>query len=226
MKKWIVANWKMNGSKKLLHDYQQFFDCTENLIVCPSAILLNQSGHLTLGAQNIYHQPNGAYTGEISASMLTDIGVKYCLVGHSERRQYFGETNEIVRKKVELCIENSITPIICIGETFEQYETGQTLEVLETQLSECLPSARDFWIAYEPIWAIGTGLTPTSDEITSVHTYIKGMLPSVTLLYGGSVNADNATAILSISNVDGALVGGASLDLQKISQIHQTTLSI
>lgn len=224
MKKWVVANWKMNGSKRLLSDYQQAFKNSKNLIVCPPAVYLNEPTDLTLGAQNIYHHPNGAYTGEISASMLIDAGVKYCLVGHSERRQYFGETNTLVREKAELCIENSINPIICIGETLEQYQTGKTLEVLEMQLNECLPSPGDFWIAYEPIWAIGTGLTPTTEEITAVHAYLRAKLPAITLLYGGSVNEGNSGDILAISNVDGVLVGGASLSTEKIEIIYQKAI--
>lgn len=225
MKKWVVANWKMNGSADLLNQYQAVFKQSENLIVCPPAVYLSKATNLVLGAQNIHHHPKGAYTGEISALMLNDIGIKYCIVGHSERRQYFGDTDELVRTKAELCIENSITPIICIGETLEQYKAGKTLEVLEKQLSACLPRAENFWIAYEPIWAIGTGLTPTKAEILITHAFLREKLPPTMLLYGGSVNENNATEILGIPNVDGVLVGGASLDIEKISQVTQSAMA-
>jgi len=221
MKKWVVANWKMNGSLQLLQDYQQAFGNSENLIVYPPTVYLNQSTMLTLGAQNINEHPKGAFTGEISASMLADVGIKYCLVGHSERRQHFGEMNDLVRKKAELCLGNSITPIICIGETLEQYQAGKTLEILRTQLKECLPDSKDLWVAYEPVWAIGTGLTPTTEEILSTHAFLREKLSTVTLLYGGSVNENNAESILGIPNVDGVLVGGACLDIDKIQLIYQ-----
>lgn len=225
MKKWVVANWKMNGSVKLLQDYQRAFFNSENFIVCPPAIYLNNSTSLPLGAQNIHYESEGAYTGEISVSMLADIGVRYCLVGHSERRQYFSETNAQIRAKSSLCLENAITPIICIGESLGQYEAGKTLEVLETQLKECLPDAEGFWIAYEPVWAIGTGLTPSPEEIFSVHAYLREKLSSTKLLYGGSVNEQNVSGILANSNVEGVLVGGASLILEKISFIHRVAIS-
>lgn len=221
MKKWVVTNWKMNGSLNLLSEYQQAFEPQKNLIVCPPSIYLNETTEFILGAQNVYQQEKGAYTGEISASMLKDIGIKYCIVGHSERRQYFEETNDMVRAKAEACLKNSITPIVCIGETFEQYQAGKTLEILERQLRECSPSEGDFWVAYEPVWAIGTGCTPTIDEILTVHTYLRVKLPAITLLYGGSVNKSNAGIIFTISNVDGVLVGGASLDINAINHIYQ-----
>jgi triosephosphate isomerase len=173
-----------------------------------------------LGAQNIHQQLKGAYTGEVSVPMLVEFSVKYCLVGHSERRQHFHETNSDVRAKAETCLEANITPIICIGETLEQYETNQTTAVLERQLTECLPSGPGFWMAYEPVWAIGTGKTPTTDEISEVHSMLREKLPNTTLLYGGSVNGDNAATIFAISNVDGALVGGASLDMTVIEKIY------
>ena len=140
-------------------------------------------------------------------------------VWHSERRQQFHETNNIVRSKAEACLGANITPIICIGETLEQYEANQTTEVLERQLAECSPSESGFWIAYEPVWAIGTGKTPTTDEISAVHFMLRKKLPNTTLLYGGSVNDDNAATIIAIPNVDGVLVGGASLDVAAVAVI-------
>ena len=220
MQKWVVANWKMNGSKNLLNEYKKTFQNCEKLIVCLPSIYLGEPSGLILGAQNIHQQLKGAYTGEVSVPMLVEFSVKYCLVGHSERRQHFHETNSDVRAKAETCLEANITPIICIGETLEQYETNQTTAVLERQLTECLPSGPGFWMAYEPVWAIGTGKTPTTDEISEVHSMLREKLPNTTLLYGGSVNGDNAATIFAISNVDGALVGGASLDMTVIEKIY------
>jgi triosephosphate isomerase len=219
MQKWVVANWKMNGSKNLLNEYKKTFQNCEKLIVCPPFIYLEELAGLNFGAQNIHQQLKGAYTGEISASMLVEFGVKYCLVGHSERRQHFHETNETVRAKAEICLGADITPIICICETLEQYEANQTTEVLEKQLVKCLPSKPGFWMAYEPVWAIGTGKTPTTDEISAVHFMLRKKLPNTKLLYGGSVNGDNAATIFAIPNVDGALVGGASLDVAAVAVI-------
>ena len=223
MQKWVVANWKMNGSKNLLNEYKKSFKNHKKLIVCLPSIYLGEPSGLILSAQNIHQQLKGAYTGEISASMLVEFGVKYCLVGHSERRQYFHETNSDVRAKAETCLGANITPIICIGETLEQYEANQTTEVLEKQLAECLPGRPGFWIAYESVWAIGKGKTPTTDEISVVHLMIRKKLPSTTLLYGGSVNGDNAATIFAIPNVDGALVGGASLDIATITKIYSAS---
>lgn len=219
MQKWVVANWKMNGSKNLFDEYEKSFKDVNNLIVCAPFIYLRESGKLTLGAQNIHQQLKGAYTGEVSAQMLAELGVKYCLVGHSERRQYFNETNDIIYAKAQTCLDANITPIICIGETLEQYEKNHAVSVLEKQLAECLPNKAGFWVAYEPVWAIGTGKTPTINEISKVHSMLREKLPNTTLLYGGSVNGNNAAAIFSINNVDGALVGGASLDIAAMSAI-------
>lgn len=219
MKKWIVANWKMNGSKNLLNEYAKSFGNIDNLIVCAPFVYLKETVELILGAQNIHQQLKGAYTGEVSVPMLAELGVKYCLVGHSERRQYFNETNEIVCAKAQTCLDTSITPLICIGETLEQYEKNQTDLVLEKQLAECLPNKSGFWVAYEPVWAIGTGKTPTIAEISKVHSMLREKLPSTPLLYGGSVNGTNAAAIFAVNNVDGALVGGASLDIASMNAI-------
>ncbi len=195
------------------------FQNYEKLIVCPPFIYLEELAGLNFGAQNIHQQLKGAYTGEVSAQMLVEFGVQYCLVGHSERRQHFHETNSDVRAKAETCLGENITPIICIGETLEQYEANQTTEVLERQLDECLPSKSGFWIAYEPVWAIGTGKTPTTDDISKVHSMLRKKSPNTTLLYGGSVNGNNAATIFAIPNVDGALVGGASLDMVAVTAI-------
>lgn len=220
MQKYVVANWKMNGSRNLFDQYLNNFNEADNIIVCPPFIYLNTSAKIHLGAQNIFHEPKGAFTGELSTQMLNDVGVKYCLVGHSERRQHFAETNNMVRLKAQACLDASITPIICIGETLAEHEANLTNSVLQKQLDECLPSNGAFWLAYEPIWAIGTGKTPTIDEIHSVHLMVREKLPQTKLLYGGSVDPTNAKSIFAVTNVDGVLVGGASLDIQKIKVIY------
>ncbi|MEI6628794.1 MAG: triose-phosphate isomerase [Alphaproteobacteria bacterium] len=219
MKKWVVANWKMNGSQDLLNAYKNVFSTLDNLIVCPPFVYMDKFG-INLGAQNVHHLSNGAYTGEISAQMLKDVGVNYCLVGHSERRQFFNESDDLVKAKAAQCQEVDVTPIICIGESLNDYLNGQTNQVLSQQLNNCLPSASKFWIAYEPLWAIGTGKTPTMSEIAAVHDMLRGHLPNVVLLYGGSVSNVNASKIFTISNVDGVLVGGASLDIETITKIY------
>lgn len=219
MKKWIVVNWKMNGDKNLLHSYEDKFHSAQNMIVCTPFVYFYNS-LLKFGGQNVNHLPNGAYTGEISAKMLAEVGVKYCLVGHSERRQFFGETNDLVKQKALQCIEFGIIPIICIGENLKEYQDGITEEVLIKQLQNCLPDSSNFFIAYEPLWAIGSGKTPHNDEITKIHNMIKLRFPEIVLLYGGSVNAKNAQEILSIASVDGVLVGGASLDIDSVSIIY------
>ena len=222
MKKWIVANWKMNGDKNLLHSYEDKFHNEQNMIVCTPFVYFDNS-LLNFGGQNVSHLTNGAYTGEINAKMLAEVGVKYCLVGHSERRQFFGETNDLVKQKALQCIAFGITPIICIGENLKEYLDGITEEVLIKQLQNCLPDSSNFWIAYEPLWAIGSGKTPNNDEITKIHNMIKLRFPEIVLLYGGSVNAKNAKEILLIESVDGVLVGGASLDIASISTIYDCT---
>lgn len=219
MKKWVVANWKMNGSQSLLNAYKNVFSNLDSLIVCPPFVYMNKLG-INLGAQNVHHLPKGAYTGEISAQLLADVGVNYCLVGHSERRQFFNESDDLVKSKAEQCQEVGIVPIICIGESLSEYLNGKTTQVLSQQLDNCLPSASKFWVAYEPLWAIGTGKTPTMSEITAVHDMLRSHLPNTVLLYGGSVSSANAEEIFTINNVDGVLIGGASLDIEIITKIY------
>lgn len=219
MKKWVVANWKMNGSQSLLNAYKNVFSNLDSLIVCPPFVYMDKFG-INLGAQNVHYLQKGAYTGEISAQMLADVGVNYCLVGHSERRQFFNESNDLVKAKALQCQEVGIVPIICIGESLNEYLNGKTIQVLSQQLNNCLPSSSKFWVAYEPLWAIGTGKTPTVSEITAVHDMLRSHLPNTVLLYGGSVNSANAAEIFTISNVDGVLVGGASLDIETITKIY------
>lgn len=219
MKKWVVANWKMNGNKTLCNVYEAKFKNTNNLIVCPPFVYLNKCSIIMAG-QNVHHLSTGAYTGEVSAPMLADIGIKYCLIGHSERRHFFGETDNLIKIKAIQCNTFGIIPIICVGESLEDYMNGNTSKVLATQLQNCLPGSSNFWLAYEPLWAIGTGKTPSISEITQLHNMLRQELPEIVLLYGGSVNASNAKEILAIQNVDGVLVGGASLNINAISTIY------
>jgi triosephosphate isomerase len=182
---------------------------------------------VSIGAQDISTHDAGAFTGEVSGKMIRDTGAEYVIVGHSERRMYHNETNEIVAKKASNAIENNLIPIICIGETIEEKEAGQTLEIIESGLRGSIPtgaSKENIIIAYEPRWAIGAGLTPTSEEIKTAHNLIAKILESMNLggtpvLYGASVNGDNANEIMSIENVDGVLVGGASLKSDKFIPI-------
>lgn len=220
MKKWIIANWKMNGDLEFVKKYQENFDNDANLIVAAPFVYLGGFEKILCAAQNVYNEPKGAYTGEISALHLKNLNIKYCLVGHSERRNYFGESNNFIKNKAQTCIANNILPIICIGENLDDYENGATEAVLQKQIIECLPQHGSFWIAYEPLWAIGTGKTPAISEIEKVHGFIKSKVSeNINVMYGGSVKGSNAVEILQISQVDGVLVGGASLDIDEMKTI-------
>jgi triosephosphate isomerase len=221
----IAGNWKMNGSTEMLNTMLSTLATVETnntVIICPPFTMLSTGKTSTqLGAQDCSAHESGAYTGEISAKMIADTGAKYIIVGHSERRQYHNESNDIVRKKAELALAAGLTPIICVGETMAEKENGTMKEIIEAQLHECInPSLftlhSSLIIAYEPRWAIGAGLTPTSDEIADAHGFIANILDSIGLtgtpiLYGASVKGSNAAEIMGIKNVDGVLVGGASL---------------
>lgn len=219
----IAGNWKMNGSKELLSEMlSKLSEISTNnkVVLCvPFTMLKDSDNYVSLGAQDVSFNQKGAYTGEISASMLTEAGAKYVIVGHSERRQYHNETNEIVCKKASQAISEKIIPIICVGETMEEKQAGKTLEIIEKGVRESVPSdcsADQVIIAYEPRWAIGAGITPTSEEIAQAHNLIANILSDMGLantpiLYGASVNGKNAKEIMSIPHVDGVLVGGASL---------------
>jgi triosephosphate isomerase len=214
MKKIIAGNWKMNGDLTILMEMYNALENvqTENtIIICPPTTMLFVScpKNVSIGAQDCSAHKSGAYTGEVSAAMIADMGAKYVIVGHSERRQYHFETNEIVREKAMRAIEAGLIPIICVGETLQDKEAGRTLEVIEKQVKESIPD-KDFIIAYEPVWAIGTGRVATADDIAPVHRHIAAMSP-MPILYGGSVKGSNAAEIMSIPNVGGVLVGGASL---------------
>ena len=221
----IVANWKMNGSENLLKDFSTFAPTKSNeIIICTPFTLLESAKTLLpnfvkLGAQNCSEEEKGAFTGEISASMLLERGVSYVIIGHSERRTLFNETEALIFKKVKLVIKNKLTPIICIGETLSEKKADKTLQVLEKQIEGSITKVNahmQLIVAYEPIWAIGTGLIPKDSEIRETHLHIKEKLrkhfsADIPVLYGGSANAENCKKIMSIENVDGLLVGGASL---------------
>ncbi len=220
--KFIAGNWKMNGSRNLLDDMVKDLEAvdTENkIILCvPFTMLGKTSDKVAFGAQDVSAQAKGAFTGEISAGMLVDANAKYVIVGHSERRQYHGETNDIVRNKATQALANGLIPIICVGETMEEKQAGKTMAVIESGVRESVPTDvnTDIIIAYEPRWAIGAGLTPTDVEIADAHALIAKTLTDMGLagtpvLYGASVKGSNAAEIMAIPNVDGVLVGGASL---------------
>lgn len=217
----IAGNWKMNGTADALREMQAALAniSTENrVILCvPFVFLGAASGPAAIGAQDVSAHDHGAFTGEVSASMLAATGVKYAIVGHSERRMYHHETNEIVRQKAEMALSHGITPIICVGETMDEKNAGKTMEIIESGVRESVPGdGDDVIVAYEPRWAIGAGITPTDDEIAAAHTLIAETLEKMgrggtPILYGASVKGDNAAKLMSIPHVDGVLVGGASL---------------
>lgn len=244
-KKIVAGNWKMNGSVSSLEQIRQLCDLIENdtcdVIVCPPTTLLSQAidiakdSTITIGSQNCHEKESGAYTGEISPAMLMDLGVKVVILGHSERRENNFETSELVRDKAKAAHKSQLTTIICIGETEEQKNNGHTVDVIKEQLNHSLPmttNEENTIIAYEPIWAIGSGKTPSADDIKQVHkilrTHINKIITSeiatkMRILYGGSVNSDNCYEILNIEDVDGALVGGASLSAISFSSIINST---
>jgi len=231
----VAGNWKMNGRKASASEIRDLIarmaaagQVVPEVMICPPATLLipfcdlMAGTGIRLGAQDCHPEPAGAHTGDISAEMLADAGCDAVIVGHSERRQDHGETSALVRAKAQAAHRAGLTAIICIGETEDERDTGRTLEVLGDQLDGSLPetaAAATTVIAYEPVWAIGTGRTPGVDEIAEAHAFIRDRLgarlgPSgggIRVLYGGSVKPGNAAELLAIANVDGALVGGASL---------------
>jgi triosephosphate isomerase len=214
--KFIIGNWKMNGDydkkENLLKSLKSTRTKNKVIICLPFTLIPGESHGITIGAQDVSEHDNGAYTGDISAQMLRDMGAKYVIVGHSERRLYHKETNKTVRAKATAAINNEIIPIICVGETIKDKESGQTASVIKKMLLESIPESGKYIVAYEPRWAIGTGMVPKKSEITAAIRTIFNTLPQpMPILYGGSVNADNAGGIVSISHIDGLLIGGASL---------------
>lgn len=220
--KFIIGNWKMNGSREILREMIEKTNGikTENRVVLcvPFTMLGEKSEIIAFGAQDVSAHERGAYTGEVSAAMLIAAGAKYVIVGHSERRMYHDETNDIVREKATRALDAGLTPIICVGETMDEKRAGKTLDVITAMVRESVPNDvhDDIIIAYEPRWAIGAGITPTVEDITTAHRVIADTLSYMGLdgtpiLYGASVNSTNVADIVAIENVAGVLVGGASL---------------
>ena len=223
----VAGNWKMNGTTASLKEVRLKAGMLKDVrlkcdvFVCPPATLIGRikevlkGTRIKVGGQDCHWDASGAHTGDISAEMLKDAGCSAVIVGHSERRTNHGETDDIVRAKAEAAHRAGLMAIICIGETLDERKDGETLAVVERQLKGSLPAGADAEntvIAYEPVWAIGTGLTPTPAEIGEVHAFIRKQAPAnIRILYGGSVKPGNAAEILAIANVNGALVGGASL---------------
>lgn len=239
MQKWVIGNWKMNGlrahSKELLAAIVTPEPNTVKVAICPPATLLgllskeNKNPHLAFGGQDCHELAVGAFTGDISAEMLKDAGASYAIFGHSERRQHHTETSATVHKKAVAARRAGLMPIICIGESLEERETRRTEEVLALQIRESVPeqfAADEFLLAYEPIWAIGTGKVASTEIIANTHRFITSRLPAGTkVLYGGSVNADNASEIMKIAHVDGVLVGGASLKAESFNAIIRAAIN-
>jgi triosephosphate isomerase (TIM) len=229
----IAGNWKMNGLRASVEDFCQIAAGATQLrekvdfIVCPPATLIFQfvgscDDGIEVGGQDCHAEPSGAFTGDISAEMLADLGARAVIVGHSERRAFHHESDADVRHKTEAAWRAGLLAIVCIGETRDDRAAGRTLSVAGMQLEGSIPgdaTARNLVIAYEPVWAIGTGLTPTPADIAEVHGFIRerltarfpGLAQGIRVLYGGSVKPSNAKELLTVDNVDGALVGGASL---------------
>lgn len=233
----IAGNWKMNktpaAARQLIEELKPQVSKAKwcDVVLCvpfvdiPNAIKATKGAKIAIGAQNMHFEASGAYTGEISADMLTELGVKYVIIGHSERRQYFAETDATVNLKVHAALKAGLRPIVCVGESLEQRDLGITIEHIRLQVKSALSgvdatNVKRIVIAYEPIWAIGTGRTATSDQAEEVCSAIRDCIRemygarvarSVTIQYGGSMNASNAAELLSKPNVDGGLIGGASL---------------
>jgi triosephosphate isomerase len=234
MKPLIAANWKMNGSsssvlevKKLIEMFSGSMPENAEILICPPATLIGlfsaefSDEGIEIGGQDCHALASGAHTGDISAEMLADAGAAYVIVGHSERRADHAETDADVLRKAEAAFRAGLTPIICVGETEGERRAGNERDIVAMQLANSIPvSGGDFVVAYEPVWAIGTGLTPTIDQIAEMHAFIRGRIgDGARILYGGSVKPANAREILSIANVDGALVGGASLKAEDFAAI-------
>lgn len=230
----IAGNWKMNGLKASLVEFEAMLAGAgplarkADLLVCPPATLITgfadkaRGTKLAVGAQDCHPKASGAHTGDLSAEMLADAGASAIIVGHSERRADHGETDAMIRQKAEAARRAGLTAIVCIGETREQRDAGKTLDLCGGQLKGSLPdgaTAANLVVAYEPVWAIGTGLTPTARDVEQVHQFIRDVLvdrfngegAKVRILYGGSVKPSNAAELMGVANVNGALVGGASL---------------
>lgn len=248
-KKLIAGNWKMNldlnESRELAKSIldktdKKYFEYTD-VLLCPTYVSLSpvenviKDSQVLLGAQNLSYENDGAFTGEISASMLKSVGCNYVIIGHSERRKYFNETDELVNKKIIKALEFGLKPILCVGETLEERESGKQNEVVETQLTNDLNGVSDLSnvvIAYEPVWAIGTGKNATPQQANEMHKHIRSVITKLhnqnsadntRILYGGSLNDKNCKELLSESDIDGGLIGGASLKADSFIEIIKAT---
>ena len=244
MRKTIVAgNWKMNASKDSVESLVTDIlsgasDVSAEIIVCAPFPYLSQvevlieGSNLMLGAQNLNVNASGAFTGEVSAEMIKDFGANHVIVGHSERRSLYGETSEIVAEKTKAAIDSGLTPILCLGESLDQRESGKTESVVSEQLNKVIKMVgieafNNIIIAYEPVWAIGTGVTATPEQAQAVHKFIRDLLATsdqdiadkTAILYGGSMNAGNAVELISCADIDGGLIGGAALKAEDFLQI-------
>ncbi|MCB9510667.1 MAG: triose-phosphate isomerase [Deferribacteres bacterium] len=248
-RKIIAGNWKLNKtiseSIRLVNTLKvKIVNVSHtDMIVCPTFISLSavaealKGSNIQLGAQNLFWEENGAFTGEISGPMLKSAGCSHVIIGHSERRQYFGETDETVNKRLKAAISAKLSPIVCVGETLHQREENQTFDVIKAQIGGALQGfdtseLRELIIAYEPVWAIGTGKNATPEQAQDVHSFIRSQLEvlfqadfaaSVRIQYGGSVKPENADSLLSQPDIDGALVGGASLDADGFAAIIKSS---
>ncbi|MCQ2416607.1 MAG: triose-phosphate isomerase [Oscillospiraceae bacterium] len=247
----IAGNWKMNKTrpeaKALLEEIKPLVANAEGkveVIACvpftnlETAVNTTAGSNVKVGAENVHFEKSGAFTGEISADMLTEVGVEYVVIGHSERRQYFGETDETVNKRTLAALEAGLKPIVCVGETLEQRELNITEEVIATQIkidlkNTCPKCIKNVVIAYEPVWAIGTGKTATPEQAEEVCAFIRGELAkmfdqetadAITIQYGGSMNAKNCAELLAKPNIDGGLIGGASLKAEDFNVIVQAAV--
>ncbi len=237
----IAANWKMNLNKNQIYDFIkniQDFSFNKDVQACifPSVIFIDYLSFLIenlpihLGGQCCHYKDNGAFTGEVSPVSLKMLGCDYVILGHSERRVNYNEDNDYIKKCALSAINSNLIPIICVGENHEIRQKGNALEYIKTQINECLPeNYNKAYIAYEPIWSIGTGQIPNDSQIEEIHTLIKNEVKkisnnSVKVLYGGSVNPKNAKNIMSINNVDGTLIGGASLNVKDFLAIYNSAV--
>lgn len=233
MKNLIVGNWKMNPSTQ--KEAKEIFDAIRDgvrdlnseVVVCPPYVCLYASsfgeGIVSMGAQNVFYEERGAFTGEISPTMLKDLKVEYVIIGHSERRKYFGETDEMINKKIKTALKTGLKVIFCIGETQEQHDAGEKNKILENQIKEGLKDISDFEninIAYEPVWAIGTGNNCGVEETKESIDFIRNLVkPETRILYGGSVKSENSGDYIKNAGANGLLVGGASLNAEEFIKI-------
>jgi triosephosphate isomerase len=245
MKSLIAANWKMNMDIKeavsFIKDFKERVKDIKDveMVICPPFTLLNEikglikNTNIKLGGQNMHFEDSGAFTGEVSGLMLKDVGCEYVILGHSERRQIFNETDELINKKIKAALQHKLNPILCIGETLDQRDNNKTIKIIENQLMNCLNNISEdemkhVVVAYEPIWAIGTGKTATPSQAEDVHKFIRELLTNIyneniaentRIIYGGSMKPENAKELLSMPNINGGLVGGASLDAKSFGEI-------